>query len=202
MYHELPTELFLPNRPATPGQVEYVCAQATAAPAVTAVAVAPSNVSRASNLLFGTGVGVVSSLDDPTDLVDQARLSLATGATEIALPSIALDQSAIVKNLKSFLGTTTPLTVNITAPDGGASLDDAEHALVLGANYVAYAPSESVPDAAQHMANLVALAGELQLGGVKVAGTSDHHVVVLRENAWAMTPGNSRLCIPVLTPEA
>lgn len=203
MHNDLPTELYLLNRPGTPSQVERVCEQATTNidGGTVAVAVAASNVSRAALLLFGTGIGIVGSLDEAreSEFVGQARLSLAAGATEISLPSIALDQTAVVKNLKAFLGTATPLTVDITTTTGEASLDHAEHALVLGANFVAYAPPADAANVSGQMANLVALTGELRLGGVKLAGTSDHPAIVLRENEWAMTPGNSRLCLPVTT---
>jgi len=206
MGHRLPTELFLPTRPGSVDAVEHVCALATTnshSDAV-AVAVAPSNVSRASDLLFGTGIGIVSVLDDedPSNFIGQARLSVATGATEVALPAVVFYRAAIVMDLKSFLGSTTPLTVDITTPEGNASLDHAEHALVLGADYVAYAPTATATNTAGQTANLVALIGELQLGGLKVASTSDHHLVALHNDDWAMTPGNSRLCVAVSLPDA
>ena len=206
MGNRLPTELFLHTRPGSADAVEHVCALATTNSQgdAVAVAVAPSNVSRASDLLFGTGIGIVSVLDDdnPSNFIGQARLSVATGATEVALPAVVFYRAAIVKDLKSFLGSTTPLTVDITTPEGNASLDRAEHALVLGADYVAYVPTATTANAAGQMANLVTLIGELQLGGVKVASTSDHQIVALRNNEWAMAPGNSRLCVAVSSPDA
>ena len=201
MHDQLPIELYLPNRPGTPGEVEHMCDIATtqADAGTVAIAVAARNVSRAASLLFGTGIGVVGCCESAEDapFVNQARLSVAAGATEVALPSVALDRAAVLEQLKAFLGTTTPLTVDVTTPAGDVSLDHAEHALVLGADYVGYSPTAETTNASGQLANLVALAGELQLGGVKLAGAADHRIVVLRENAWAMRPGNTRVCVPV-----
>ena len=65
MAGQLQTELFMYPRPGGQDLVERICAHATNRPAhhVVAVSVAPTNVAQASDLLFGTGIGVVSTID-------------------------------------------------------------------------------------------------------------------------------------------
>lgn len=201
----LQTEFYVPDRPGAPATIERACAIAASHPRgeTVAVAVDASNVSRAASLLFGTGIGVVGALgDQPADsVVNQARISVATGASEIAVHSIRLDQQAVLRDLKTFLGSTTPLTVDVTF-DHRVDLDAAEHALVLGADFVSFSPTEQSVGVDSQIANLLALAGELRLGGVKVGAlTDDHstaHRLALRENEWAAEPGRSRLRLPVL----
>ncbi len=201
MYTQVPTELHMLNDPDSAAAVEYICSLAASrSPCeAVAVAVAPRNVARASNLVFGTGIGVISSVTEPDDLVGQARLSVAHGATEIVLPRMVLDHVATLKNLKYFLGSSTSITVNITANDGNVQLDQAEYALGLGADYVAYTPNPALTCAASHATSLVALAGELRLGGVKLAATHTHHLII-DKSEWARVPGNARVCLPVSYP--
>ncbi len=204
MHGRLETEYYLRERPASAAAVEHACALAVARPRdeVVAVAVAPANVARAANLLFGTGIGIVSSLDDddPERMLAQARLSVATGATEVALPRATIDQLAVVRYLKSFLGSSTALTVDITTMTGAASLGVAEQAMLSGADFVAFSPTQHTMNAAAQAAGLVALAEQLGLGGIKLASGSCHHLVALRESEWARTAGKSRLCLPVDPP--
>ncbi len=201
MYTHVPTELYLQSGPASAAAIEHMCSVATSrspfeARAI-AIAVAPPNVGRASALLFGTGIGVISTFDNAEDLVGQARLSVAHGATEIALPRLILDRASTLRALKVFLGSATPVTVDITTGDGAASLDSAEHALRLGVDFVAYTPTNVSLNSTAQAAKLVALAGELRLGGVKLGATSEHHLVLLDEDDWARCPGNARLCVSV-----
>lgn len=201
MYPHVSTELYLQDKPASVAAVEHMCSVATRRSPFEALAIAiavtPPNVARASALLFGTGIGVISALDDADDFVGQARVSVANGATEIALPRLILDQASTLKNLMMFLGSATPVTVDITTNDGAASLDSAEHALGLGVDFVAYMPIPASLNSTAQSANLVALVGAMGLGGVKLAATTEHHLVVLDDNEWARCPGNARVCIPV-----
>lgn len=194
----------MPDRPGAPATIERACALAAARPRGEAIAVAvdASNVSRAADLLFGTGIGVVGTLGDQPagSLVNQARVGVATGATEIAVHSVRLDQEAVLRDLKTFLGSATPLTVDVTFDDA-VDLDAAEHALVLGADFVSFSPTERSTDVAAQVANLLALACELRLGGVKIAALTDEHRAAhrraLRSNDWAIGPGRARLRLPV-----
>ncbi len=125
MRGQLPTELYVPGQSETIAAIERVCALATNQPGedVVAVAVPPTHVAQASALLFGTGIAVVGSIDGTSaDLIDTARRSVAFGATEIALPRVALDQDAILTRLRSRLGPNTPVTVALTEPDGSVDL--------------------------------------------------------------------------------
>ena len=200
MAGQLPTELYIFPRPGGSAVIERMCAQATNRPAsdVVAVAVAPENVAQTADLLFGTGVGVVSTIDDLTiDLIDQVRRSVAQGATEIALPPMVLDQTAMLTRLRSRLGPVTPVTVCMTDTDGGVDLAAAAAALRLGADYISFAPRTASPAAHRDIAALLGLAQELQLGGVKIVATDANHLPFLQSGIPTLESIAARLCMPM-----
>ena len=197
MAGQLQTELFMYPRPGGQHLVERICAHATNRPAhhVVAVAVAPTNVAQASDLLFGTGIGVVSTIDHlSTDLIDEARRSVAKGATEIALPPIVLDQSATLTRLRSRLGPVTPVTVHMADTHERLDVDAAERALRLGADFVSFAPHAASPTACRDIDALLALAESLQLGGVKIEAADPSHAALIQSKAH---PAMARLCVPL-----
>lgn len=198
--HRLPTEFYLAESPGSGRAVEQMCAVAAAQPRSEAVSVAPANVGRAAELLFGTGLGVVASFDndDLDDLVDLARLSVATGATEIALPLLVLDDSAALIRIRSVLGTSTPVTIDVTMVDGGVDFDRADEALRLGANFLSYAPGRSTSgfSAPHQVTELVARVRAHGAGAVKIASTNDHHLIVLRDNRIGGLAEGSRVRVP------
>ena len=200
MAGQLPTELYIHPRPGGADAVERICAHATNRPNedVIAVAVAPANVAQASDLLFGTGVGVVSTIDDLSiNLIDEARRSVAKGATEIALPPMVLDQTATLTRLRSRLGPATPVTVGMAQSGEGLDLAVAEQALRLGADYVSFAPDMASPTACQDIVTLVTLAHNLELGGVKIAVTEASHVALLHSTTLTELPMAARFCVPI-----
>jgi len=197
MAGQLQTELYLHPRPGGQDLVERICAHATNRPTqeVVAVAVAPTNAAQASDLLFGTGIGVVSAIDHlSTDLIDEARRSVAKGATEIALPPLVLDHAATLTRLRSRVGPVTPVTVRMDDTHERLDVDAAERALRLGADFISYAPYAASPTACQDIAALLALAESLQLGGVKIEATDASHAALIQSKAH---PAMARLCVPL-----
>ena len=200
MTGHLPTEFYMNPRPGDAGAVERMCALATNRPCedVVAVAVAPANVGQAADLLFGTGVGVVSAIDDLSiDWIDQARRSVAQGATEIALPPMVLHHETMLTRLRSRLGPVTPVTVGVPFTFEGLDVAAAELALRLGADYVSFLPSADLQTARRDIAALLALAHHLELGGVKIAVNGPCDAAFLHSETSQTMPWAARLCLPI-----
>lgn len=204
MAHRLPTEFYLAESPGSSRAVEQMCAVAAARPRSEAVAVAPANVAQAVELLFGTGLGVVGSFRDRDleDLIGLARLSVATGATEIALPGLVLEDSVALTRLRSVLGMSTPVTIDVTARDGRVDFDRADDALRLGADFLSYAPGRSGVgvSAPRQVADLAALVQTHGAGALKIASTEDHHLIALRDSRTGDLFARARVCVPVGEP--
>jgi hypothetical protein len=200
MARQLPKELYIDPRPGGPDVVERICAHATNRPAedVVAVAVSPINVAQASDLLFGTGIGVVSSIDVRTrDLIDQARRSVAEGATEIALPRLELNQVAVLTRLRARLGPFIPVTIRLTETNGAIDMAAAEEALRLGADYVSFSANAASTTISQDVLALLALADDLKLGGVKITATTGNQASSLKLETSTRARAATRLCVPI-----
>jgi len=200
MAGQLPKELYIDGRPGGADAVERICTHAAnrAAEDVVAVAVSPANVAQASDLLFGTGIGVVSSIDVHTrDLIDQARRSVVEGATEIALPRLELNQVAVLTRLRARLGPFIPVTIALTETNGAIDMAAAEQALRLGADYVSFSASAASTTVSQDVVALLALADELKLGGVKITATTANQASRLKLETSARASVAIRLCVPI-----
>jgi hypothetical protein len=200
MAGQLPKELYIDPRPGGPDAVERICAHATNRPAedVVAVAVSPTNVAQASDLLFGTGIGIVSLIDVRTrGLIDQARRSVAEGATEIALPRLELNQVAVLTRLRARLGPFIPVTIRLTETNGAIDMAAAEEALRLGADYVSFSANAASTTISQDVLALLALADDLKLGGVKITATTGNQASSLKLETSTRARATTRLCVPI-----
>ena len=204
MISVLPTEFFLPDRPGTIEQVEQACALATDNHLAKAVALAvdPVHVSRAAELLFGTGLGVISvfvTTDDSTRREATVRRSLAAGATEVAVMSPTPDWRTI-SNLQAILGSSAKLTVPVTDQHGNVDLAVAERALLEGVDYVSYTPA-SITHQGDQVARLLALAKEVGCGRIKLGeprvGRYQDYRSFLAHDDWAFRDANVRLAVRI-----
>lgn len=162
-----PIELVLGPNSISAVDIEQACSFATSQTArdVVAVAVDGAHAKRTANLLFGTGVGVVSRLDPALSLLPQARKSAAAGATEINVP---VARAEALRDLNQHLGTSIALTLDMASarqPDP----DVVKKALTNGADFIAVQPDLATPEGLRDCAQLLTLAGEIEGSAVKLA---------------------------------
>ena len=191
----IPTELVLVDDAASTTAIEAACRYATSSLEhdTVAVAVDVAHAKQAADLLFGTGVGALSVLDPGQPLRDQARRSVAAGATEVALPLVGLPAIA---DLRLYLGSQVPLTIDVTSASG-LDLSAAEQALRIGADFVSLRPDFSTPQGLADSALLLGLASQLRLGGVKLGAphAADRQVHdIIDAHEWAKA-GRARVCL-------